>query len=259
MLDHRLWYVTQQYLVQQTCYRIFIFIDFFHHLGGFGKTNQPRFTREVSYFLKEFDGIVVWPTIRGEGILHEKGRKLYKKAAFEDFMEAAKFLVRFGYTEHRKIIITGVSHGGLLVASCINQAPELFGGAIPVVGLMDIIRFPEFGIGYAFVEELGNPANKTEFENILQYSPLHTIKDPTNSTNQYPATLVITGDNDDQVLPFHSLKYVAELQHKLKNNKFQTNPILLRVYKGVGHNLGQTIEESTDKLTFMHRIIYGEN
>lgn len=223
---------------------------------------MPRFSPDAAYFLNEFDGLIVWPMTRGEGKFHEQGRNLKKQIAFDDVMEVAKILVDNGYTEYKQITICGVSHGGLVVASCINQAPWLFGCAIPEVGLMDIIRFPESAIGHAFTGELGNPANETELENILKYSPLHTVHNPTSSDNQYPATLIMAADNDDQVPPFHSLKYAAELQFTLKDNKFQKNPTLLRIYKGVGHGSGKTvmqqIEEATDKLTFMHQVINAE-
>lgn len=211
--------------------------------------------------MTEFDGIVAFPLVRGEGARidlgwHDLGRNLNKKKSFDDFKAAARHLVKKGYTEHSKIAITGISHGGLLVAASMNQAPELFRAAIPKVGVYDMLRFHHFGVGHAFIGEFGDPRNKTEFDNLHAYSPLHNIPKPNRTKNRYPATLILAANCDDQVPVWHSLKFAAELQHKLKDNKF---PLLLRVYKGAGHDFAKTIsqriEVNTDELTFLHKML----
>lgn len=242
-------------------FHIFSYLEYFHLLGGFGQsakaTGEPLDMQHI-YFLTEFDGIIVWPKTRGEDAFrgcHEQGRNLNKRKAFDDFIDAAKYLIKNGYTEAKKIVIFGLSHGGLLVASCINKAPELFGCAIAENGLMDMVRYSRSGSSRFYTDELGDPVNnKTEFENILKYSPLHTIREPTSSANQYPSTLILANKNDERVPIFHSLKYVAALQYATKNNKYQTNPILLKVHFNVGH-LDRTSMHMVDELIFMHKSI----
>lgn len=214
------------------------------------------------YFLNQFDGFIAFPIIRGENARpgwHGEGCKLNKQNSFDDFKEAAKFLVQqLKYTKHEMITIHGTSHGGLVVAACINQAPELFRCAISEVGVMDMVRFHTYPLGHTFTEEFGSPVNQTELECILKYSPLHNIKEPTSNKNQYPSTLIIAASNDERSTPCHSLKFAAELQHTLQGNQFQTNPVLLRLYEGVGHGHGtvsQQIEENTDELTFLHKTL----
>lgn len=240
------------------------FHKFSYFAGGFGFVNQPRVNQLRAYFLKEFDGIIAFPLVRGEGARidlgwHDLGRNLKKRKSFEDFEAAARYLVKRGYTEHSKIAITGISHGGLLVAASMNQAPQLFRAAIPKVGVYDMLRFHHSSVGPVFIGEFGDPRNETEFVNLRSYSPLHNIPTPNKTKNQYPATLILAAKCDDQVPVWHSLKFAAELQHKLKDNKF---PLLLRVYDGVGHGLSKTIsqriEENTDELTFLHKILKEE-
>jgi len=189
--------------------------------------------------------------IRGGGEYGEKwhkaGMRENKQNVFDDFQYAAKYLVREGYTSHPKVAIQGGSNGGLLVAACVNQAPELFGAACADVGVMDMLRFHKFTIGHAWKSDYGDPEKKEDFEYLIKYSPLHNVR----PDRIYPAVLLTTGDHDDRVVPLHTLKFVAELQHKAKNNP---NPLFVRVETKAGHGAGKPtqkrIDEAADKLCF---------
>ncbi|XP_031639763.1 prolyl endopeptidase-like [Contarinia nasturtii] len=231
--------------------------------GGLNSRLLPVFHLPYFFFVHEFDGILAIPNIRGGGEYgrnwHEAGRLLNKQNVFDDFQAAAKYLVEHKYTVHEKIGIKGASNGGLLVGACINQRPDLFGAAVAQVGVLDMLRFHKFTIGHAWISEFGNPDEKIHFENLYKYSPLHNIHAPNSTANKYPSTLIQTGDHDNRVSPLHSLKFTAELQYKVKNNEFQKNPILLRVYSKTGHGAGKPtakkIEEETDVFTFLYKAL----
>ena len=171
---------------------------------------------------------------------------MQKQNVFDDFIAAAEWLIAEKFTSPKKLAISGGSNGGLLVAACLNQRPELFGAGVPAVGVHDMLRFHKFTIGAAWQEEYGKPDDAVDFANLLKYSPLHNIQEIT-----YPPTLILTGDHDDRVYPAHSFKYAATLQEK----QVGPNPIILRVDLKAGHGAGKPtakqIAETADKFAFL--------
>lgn len=231
--------------------------------GGFNICIQPSFSVTGLVFIDSFDGVLAYPNIRGGGEYgerwHNSGRLLNKQNCFDDFQFAAEHLIKKGYTTHDKIAIQGGSNGGLLVGACINQRPDLFGAAILQVGVLDMLRFHRFTIGKAWASDYGDIEDPKHFKNLLNYSPLHNVKRPKKTEEQYPSTLVLTASHDDRVSPLHSLKFVAALHEALQDCEFQCNPVLLRVYSKAGHGFGKPtakkIEEATDILTFLSKTL----
>ncbi|XP_068143473.1 LOW QUALITY PROTEIN: prolyl endopeptidase-like [Drosophila tropicalis] len=227
--------------------------------GGFNISVLPAFGITGLMFVDMFDGVLAYPNLRGGGEYGEKwhnaGRLLNKQNVFDDFQAAAEYLIANKYTTKDRLAIQGGSNGGLLVGSCINQRPNLFGAAVAQVGVMDMLRFHKFTIGHAWCSDYGNPSQKTHFENLYKLSPLHNVHTPESFEMEYPATLVLTADHDDRVSPLHSLKFIAALHDAVRDSKFQTNPLLLRVYQKAGHGAGKPtskrIEEAADILTFL--------
>jgi prolyl oligopeptidase len=220
--------------------------------GGFAIPIQPVFSPAWAAFIQHFHGILVVANIRGGNeygeAWHEDGKIHKKQNVFDDFQSAAKYLCDQGYTESKLITIKGGSNGGLLVGACVNQAPELFGCGLAAVGVMDVLRFHKFTIGHAWRSDYGDPDKKEDFEYILRYSPLHNVQ----SNKTYPAVLLTTSDHDDRVVPLHSYKLIAELQHKLPNN---LHPLMIRVDTKAGHGAGKPtakkIDEWSDEFAFM--------
>ncbi|MCK5168999.1 MAG: S9 family peptidase, partial [Bacteroidales bacterium] len=165
---------------------------------------------------------------------------------FDDFIAASEYLINEQYTSPKKLTIRGGSNGGLLIGAVINQRPDLYKVAFPEVGVMDMLRFHKFTIGWAWVNEYGSSEDSIHFENLYNYSPLHNIKDDID----YPAVMVITADHNDRVVPAHSFKYIATLQEKYNGR----NPVLIRIQTKVGHSAGKPtsvkIEEAADKWSF---------
>ena len=203
--------------------------------GGFGIVSDPNFQPGLVYFLSK-GGVYAFAKIRGGGekgaLWHLAGSGPNKQNTFDDFIAAAEYLIREKYTAPRHLAITGASHGGLVVGAALTQRPELFQAAVPVVGVFDMLRFERFTVGDFHTGEFGTVKTAEGFKQLLSYSPLHNIKPDVN----YPATLIITAENDDRVPPLHSYKFAAALQ----NNPGQTNPVLLLVKKKSGHGLANT-------------------
>jgi len=217
--------------------------------GGFNYNMTPLFSINRMLFL-ENGGIYVTPNLRGGGEFgekwHQAGTKLQKQNVFDDFIAAAEYLIKEKYTSPKKLAIQGGSNGGLLVGACINQRPDLFKVALPAVGVMDMLKYHKFTIGYRWTTDYGSSDNEEEFKYLLNYSPLHNVKEGVN----YPATLITTGDHDDRVVPAHSFKFTAEMQSKQSGN----NPILIRIETMAGHgggnSLSKVIEELADQWAF---------
>ncbi len=218
--------------------------------GGFNIPITPYFSVANMVWL-EMGGILAYPSLRGGSeygeAWHEAGMKERKQNVFDDFIAAAEYLVAEGYTRSERLSIAGYSNGGLLTAACMAQRPDLYGAVISGVGVLDMLRFHKFTIGWAWTSEYGSPDKKEDFEVILKYSPLHNLKVGTS----YPATLITTADHDDRVVPAHSFKFISELQHSHRGE----NPVLIRIDTKAGHGRGKStakrIAEYTDVLTFL--------
>ena len=218
--------------------------------GGFNISLTPAFSVAALAWM-EMGGIYAVPNLRGGGEYgkewHEAGTKHRKQNVFDDFISAAEWLIRERYTKSSRLAIEGRSNGGLLVGACMTQRPDLFRAALPGVGVMDMLRFHKFTIGWAWVSDYGSAENPEEFKSLIAYSPLHNLR----SGVRYPATLVTTGDHDDRVVPAHSFKFAAQLQYAHKG----TRPVLIRIDTKAGHGAGKPtaklIEEWADKWAFL--------
>ncbi len=221
--------------------------------GGFNVSLKPGFSVSNLIWL-ENGGIYVVVNMRGGGEYgeewHQEGTKHKKQNVFDDFIYAAKYLIDNKYTTPKKLAVMGGSNGGTLIGAVINQAPELFGVAIPEVGVMDMLRYHKFTIGWHWAGDYGRSDESEEmFKYLLGYSPLHNIKAEVN----YPAVLVTTADHDDRVVPAHSFKYIAELQSKYTGE----NPVMIRIETMAGHGAGKPtakrIEEAADIWAFIFK------
>ena len=218
--------------------------------GGFEISLTPSFSVPNLVWM-ELGGILAVPNLRGGGEFgaawHEAGIKLKKQNVFDDFIAAAEYLTENGYTQRSKLAIGGRSNGGLLIGAAITQRPELFGAALPGVGVLDMLRFNQFTIGWAWESDYGSPKDAAEFAALRAYSPYHNTKPGT----AYPATLIYTADHDDRVVPLHSYKFAAALQHAQGGSA----PILIRVDTKAGHGAGKPtnkqIEEWADLWGFL--------
>ena len=218
--------------------------------GGFNISYTPEFRIDRAVFL-EAGGIYCVPNLRGGGEYgeewHLNGTKCKKQNAFDDFIAACNYLVENKYTSHEKLAIHGRSNGGLLIGAVMTQRPDIAKVAIPTVGVLDMLRFHLFTIGRAWSVDYGNSENKEEFECLYKYSPLHNLKKAS-----YPATLVLTGDHDDRVVPAHSFKFAATLQ---KIN-IGTNPTLIRIDVNAGHGAGKPTDKQIAEFADMWSFVF---
>lgn len=219
--------------------------------GGFNVSLTPGFSTSRLMFL-ENGGVYCMANLRGGGeygeAWHEAGTKLKKQNVFDDFIAAAEYLIAEKYTSSEKLAIQGGSNGGLLVGACMTQRPELFKVCLPAVGVMDMLRFHKFTIGWAWTGDYGSSDDSTQFRYLLGYSPLHTLKDSVC----YPATLVTTADHDDRVVPAHSFKFAATLQAK----QACTNPVLIRIEAKAGHGAGKPTAKIIEELTDVYSFVF---
>ncbi|MGA2051936.1 MAG: prolyl oligopeptidase family serine peptidase [Opitutales bacterium] len=218
--------------------------------GGFDISLTPRFSVSKLVWM-EMGGVYVMVNLRGGGEYgedwHQAGMKLHKQNVFDDYIAAAEWLIAHHYTSTSRLAISGASNGGLLVGACLTQRPDLYGATLPDVGVMDMLRFNQFTIGWAWMSDYGSPDNPDEFKALYAYSPLHNIHPGT----KYPATLITTADHDDRVVPAHSFKFAATLQA----DQAGPAPILIRIETKSGHGGGRPtsklIDESTDQWAFL--------
>jgi prolyl oligopeptidase len=225
---------------------------FLYGYGGFNISLNPGFSTSRLPFL-ESGGVYAQTNLRGGGEYgeswHQAGTKLNKQNVFDDFIAAAEYLIREKYTNNGKLSIVGGSNGGLLVGAVVNQRPELFKVAVPQVGVMDMLRYHVFTIGWNWASDYGTSADNEEmFRYLHAYSPLHTIH---NDGTPYPAVLVTTADHDDRVVPAHSFKYAATLQASDTGDA----PKLIRIETKAGHGggkpLAKQLEETADIYAFI--------
>ncbi|MDO5309031.1 MAG: prolyl oligopeptidase family serine peptidase [Planctomycetia bacterium] len=219
--------------------------------GGFNISMKPSFKPTRIPYLNH-DGIYAVAILRGGGEYgeqwHKDGTKLQKQNVFDDFISAAEFLIKNGYASNETLAINGGSNGGLLVGATLTQRPELFAAAVPQVGVLDMLRYHKFTIGWAWATDYGTSEESKEmFEYLLKYSPLHNVKPDV----RYPATMVMTSDHDDRVVPAHSMKFAATLQA----NASKETPVIIRIESKAGHGAGKPtakiIEEAVDMYSFI--------
>lgn len=222
--------------------------------GGFNVSLSPAFSVGNLVWM-ELGGVYAQPNLRGGGEYgeewHQAGMKLRKQNVFDDFIGAAEWLIQNKYTSTPKLSIGGGSNGGLLVGAALTQRPDLFGAALPAVGVMDLLRFQKFTIGWAWVSDYGSSENSEEFKALYAYSPLHNIKSGTS----YPPTMVTTADHDDRVWPGHSFKFAATLQAAQAGSA----PVLIRIETKAGHGAGKPtskiIDEIADRWAFLVKTL----
>ena len=222
--------------------------------GGFNISLTPAFS-VANLVWMEMGGVYAVPNLRGGGEYgvewHQAGMKSKKQNVFDDFIAAAQWLIANQYTRPEKLAISGGSNGGLLVGATLNQRPDLFGAALPAVGVMDMLRFNQFTAGWAWTSDYGSPEKPEEFKALRAYSPLHNIQPGA----KYPATLITTADHDDRVVPAHSFKYTATLQAAQGGDA----PILIRIETRAGHGAGKPtgkiIEETAQRWAFLVRAL----
>jgi len=223
--------------------------------GGFNISLTPGFSLSRVIWM-EMGGVYAIANLRGGGEYgedwHKAGTKMNKQNVFDDFISAAEHLIAEGYTQSDNLGIMGGSNGGLLVGASITQRPELFGAAIPAVGVLDMLRYHKFTIGWAWADDYGTSEDSPEmFEYLKGYSPLHSLKEGT----AYPDTMIVTADHDDRVVPAHSYKFAAELQRAHAGD----NPVLIRIETRAGHGGGtpitKRIEQVADQYAFLVRAL----
>ncbi|XP_017493295.1 PREDICTED: prolyl endopeptidase-like, partial [Rhagoletis zephyria] len=224
--------------------------------GGFNVSIKPSFSLQNIILMENLGGLFALANIRGGGEYGEKwhnAAKLEKKqTCFDDFIAAAEYLTKERYTRSEKLWIEGGSNGGLLIGAVSNQRPELFAAGIAHVGVMDLLRFHKFTIGHAWMSEYGNPEKEADFRNLIRLSPLHNVP---GDVDRFPATLLLTADHDDRVVPLHSFKLIAELQHKLGEKVGARTPLLARIDTKSGHGFGKPTEKIIEEVADIYSFI----
>lgn len=218
--------------------------------GGFNNPVPPSYSPAIMVWMM-MGGVFAMANLRGGGEFgkewHEAGMILTKQNVFDDFIAGAEWLIEHEITRTSKLAIGGRSNGGLLVGACMIQRPDLFGACLPVVGVLDMLRFHKFTIGWAWVSDYGSPDDEQEFKYLLGYSPYHNVKPGV----EYPPTLISTGDHDDRVFPAHSFKFAAALQYA----QVGANPVMIRIETRAGHGIGKPttmmIAEAADRWAFL--------
>ena len=212
--------------------------------GGFDISMTPTFSVPTIVWL-EMGGVYALPNLRGGGEYgedwHLAGTKAKKQNVFDDFIAAAEWLIANKYTSTPKLAIRGGSNGGLLIGACLTQRPDLYGATLPLVGVMDMLRFQKFTIGWAWTSDYGSSDNPEDFKALYAYSPLHNLKPGT----KYPPTLIATADHDDRVMPAHSFKFAATMQA----DQAGPAPVLIRIETKAGHGAGKPISKTIDEMT----------
>jgi prolyl oligopeptidase len=218
--------------------------------GGFNRSLNPGFSATQLAWVEQ-GGALAMASLRGGGEFgkawHDAGRLSRKQNVFDDFIAVAEFLKARGYTGPGQLAIEGRSNGGLLVGAVVNQRPDLFAAALPTVGVMDMLRFDRFTAGRYWIDDYGDPAQESDFHNLLSYSPYHNVA----QGRDYPAILVTTADSDDRVVPAHSLKYAAALQHAALGDR----PRLLQVEEAAGHGSGRPVDKMIAQAANMYAFI----
>lgn len=222
--------------------------------GGFDISLTPAFSPAILVWM-EMGGIYAVPNLRGGGEYGEEwhlaGTKMHKQNVFDDFIAAGEYLIANKYTATPKLAISGGSNGGLLVGATLTQRPDLFGAALPAVGVLDMLRFQKFTIGWGWASDYGTSDDPEQFKALYAYSPLHHVRPGTS----YPPTLITTSDHDDRVVPAHSFKFGATLQAAQAG----PGPILIRIETKSGHGAGRptskVIEEVADRWAFLHQVL----
>jgi prolyl oligopeptidase len=218
--------------------------------GGFNANKTPAFSA-ARIVLLENGGIYVNANIRGGGEYgeqwHKAGMLLKKQNVFDDLIAAGEYLVKEKYTSPDYLAVQGGSNGGTVVGAVINQRPDLFKVAFPAVGVMDMLRYHKFTVGWAWAVEYGSSDSLVHYNNLIKYSPLHNIK-----PRFYPATLVTTADHDDRVVPAHSFKYIATLQQ----NQLSASPVLIRIDVKAGHGAGKPLSKTIDEITDIYSFMF---
>ncbi len=219
--------------------------------GGFNINITPSFSAARLVML-ENGAVYAVPNLRGGGEYgeewHKAGMLDKKQNVFDDFIAAAEYLIEEGYTSSEKLAIAGGSNGGLLVGAVMTQRPELFKVAFPAVGVLDMLRYHKFTIGWGWAVEYGSSDFKDQFDYLIKYSPLHNLKKGT----AYPATMITTADHDDRVVPAHSFKFAATLQEMHQG----TNPVLIRIETDAGHGAGKPISKSIQELADIYAFFF---
>ncbi|MBD3297282.1 MAG: prolyl oligopeptidase family serine peptidase, partial [candidate division Zixibacteria bacterium] len=218
--------------------------------GGFNSSTTPYYS-SVRLTWCRLGGVFAVANIRGGGEYgkewHEAGKRTKRQNVYDDFIAAAEWLIDNNYTSNERLCITGGSNGGLLVGACMNQRPDLFGVCVPHVGVMDMLRFHKFTAGRFWTDDYGDVNVKEEFEALYAQSPYHNLEPGT----EYPATLILTADTDDRVVPAHSFKYASALQAAHSGD----NPVMIRIETRAGHGAGTPISKSIEQYADIYAFV----